>query len=166
MMNKLGSTATTTVIGMLLGPTGMNSGIASLTSPDNQMVTAVGNGHVYAQNVATDLAERSTTTKYPSVYVYCEKIANTQAEKFRSFSGSLQMAIEVRHSQDRLDGLQDALELYVDSATQVLNSGLGDWGNGLYYSGGYDVTVGAVKHGGKNFIQAAKITFRIEVSRN
>lgn len=165
-MNKLGSTATTTVIGMLTGPTGINSGLASLTAPDNQIVGPVDKGHIYGQNVAADMAERSTKTKYPSVYVYCEKIANTLTEKFRSFSGSLQMAIDVRHSQDRLDGLQNALELYVDSATQVLDGSRGDWGNGLYYSGGYEVTVGAVKHGGKNFVQAAKITFRIEVSRN
>lgn len=165
-MNKLGSTATLTVIEMLLSPSGMNSGIASLTAPDNQMITPVDNGHVYAQNVAADVAERSTNIKYPSVYVYCEKIANALTEKFRSFSGSLQMAIEIRHSQDRLDGLQNGLELYIDSVTQVLNSGRGDWGNGLYYAGGYDVTLGAVKHGGKNFVQAAKVTFRIEVSRN
>ena len=165
-MNKLGSTATTTVIEMLVGPTGINSGIASLTAPDNQKILPVDQAHIYDQNVAADLAERSTKTKYPSLYVYCEKIANTQAEKFRSFSGSLQMAIEVRHSQDRLDGLQNALEIYVDSVTQVLSSGPGDWGNGLYYTGGYDVTLGAVKHGGRNFVQTAKITFRIEVSRN
>ena len=165
-MNKLGSTATTKVIEMLLASTGMNSGIASLTTPDSLMVAPVDNGHIYAQNVATDLAERSTKTRYPSLYIYCEKIANTLTEKFRTFSGNLQMAIEVRHSQDRLDGLQNALELYVDSVTQVLNGGRGDWGNGLFYSGGYDVTLGAVKHGGKNFIQAAKIVFRIEVSRN
>jgi len=165
-MNKLGSTASPAVIGMLTGPSGINSGLATLTSPDNQMVAPIDPGHIYAQNVAADLAERSTKMKYPSVYVYCEKIANTLTEKFRRFAGSLQMAIEVRHSQDRLDGLQNALELYTDSVTQVLDGGRGDWGQGLYYSGGYDVTIGAVKHGGKNFVQTAKVTFRIEVSRN
>jgi len=165
-MNKLGSTATTAIIQMLTGPAGINSGLASLTAPDNQMVAPIDAGHIHAQNVAADVAERSTKTKYPSVYVYCEKVANTLAEKFRSFSGSLQMAIEVRYSQDRLDGLQNALELYADSVTQVLDTGRGDWGQGLYYCGGYDVTVNAVKHGGKNFVQTAKITFRIEVSRN
>jgi hypothetical protein len=36
----------------------------------------------------------------------------------------------------------------------------------MYYSGGYEVTLGAVKHGGRNFIQAAKITFEIGVSRS
>ena len=39
-------------------------------------------------------------------------------------------------------------------------------GSGMYYAGGYEVTLGAVKHGGKNLIQAAPITFQIGVSRN
>jgi hypothetical protein len=76
------------------------------------------------------------------------------------------MAVEVRHSQDRLDGLQDRLELYTDAVTQVLHSSRGDWGDGMFYGGMYDVSFGAVKHGGKNFIQAAKITFEIGVSKS
>ena len=116
--------------------------------------------------MASDLAENSLPLKYPSINVYCEKISNDLTEKFRSFSGTVQTAIEVRHSQDRLDGLQDALELYVDSITQVLDAGRGDWGHGMFYAGGYEVALGAIKHGGKNFIQAAKITFPIGVSRS
>jgi hypothetical protein len=165
-MNKLGTTATTTVIGMITGPGGMNAGLETLNEPDNLVALPIDSEQIYGQNVAAELAERSTKVRYPSVYVYCETIANTLAEKFRSFSGSLQMAIEVRHSDDRLNGLQNALELYVDSVTAVLDAGRGDWGNGLYYTGGYEVVLGAVKHGGRNFIQTAKITFRIEVSRN
>ena len=74
------------------------------------------------------------------------------------------MAIEVRHSQDRLDGLQDALELYADAVTQVLDANRGDWGDGMFYGGEYEVAFGAVKQGGKNFIQVAKVTFEIGVS--
>ncbi len=87
-----------------------------------------------AQNVAADLAERSTAVKYPAVNVYCEKIVNNLTEKFRTFSGHVQMAIEVRHSQDRLDGLQDALELYTDAVMQVLDASRGDWGDGMFYA--------------------------------
>jgi hypothetical protein len=165
-MNTLGTTVTTTVIGMITGPSGMNANLGSLSAPGSTVALPVDIEQIYGQNVAAELAERSTTIKYPSVYVYCEKIANTLTEKFRTFSGNVQMAIEVRHSQDRLEGIQNALELYVDSVTGVLDSGRGDWGNGLYYSGGYSVSVGAVKHGGRNFLQLAKISFQVEVNRN
>jgi hypothetical protein len=160
----LGSTATSTIIGMITGPTGMNANLGSLSPPESEIASPINIGQIYSQNVAADLAESSTTIKYPSVYVYCEKIANTMVEKFRTFSGTMHMAIEVRHSQDRLDGIQNALELYVDSATQMLDTERGDWGNGLFYSGGYSVSLGAVKHGGRNFLQSGKITFQIDVS--
>jgi hypothetical protein len=163
---KLGSVATATVIQRITAPSGMNSMLGALAMPDSSLAKPVIVGQVRAQNVAPELAERSQTMTYPSLNVYCEKIANTLKEKFRSFSGSVQMTIEVRHSQDRLEGLQDALELYVDSVTQVLDAERGDWGSGMFYAGGYEVTLAAVKHGGKNFAQAAKITFQIGVSRN
>jgi hypothetical protein len=165
-MNTLGTFATATVVGLISGPTGMNANLASLGSPDNLVAPLIDTAQIYQQNVAAELVEQSTTVKYPSVYVYCEKYANKLTEKFRSFSGTVQMAVEVRHSQDRLDGLQDALELYVDSVTQVLDAERGDWGNGLFYAGGYDVSLGAVKHGGRNFLQTAKILFQIDVSRS
>ena len=76
------------------------------------------------------------------------------------------MAVELRHPQDRLDGLQDTLELYTDALTQVLNGGRGDWGDGMFYGGAYEVSFGPVKKGGKNYLQVAKIAFEIGVSRN
>lgn len=166
MTGKLGSAATAAVIRRITAPSGMNSGLAALTAADSLLAKPIESGHVLSQNVAADLAEKSSPLKYPSVNVYCEKISNDLTEKFRSFSGKVQMAVEVRHSQDRLDGIQDGLELYVDSITQVLDAERGDWGNGMFYTGGYEVTLGAVKHGGKNFIQTAKITFPIGVSRS
>jgi hypothetical protein len=118
------------------------------------------------QNVAAEMAERALGVKYPVVNVYCEKIRNGLREKFRSFSGTVQMAMELRQSQDRLEGLQDRLELYVDAAMQKLNRSRGDWGDGMFFGGAYEVAFGPVKQGGRNFIQVAKVTFEIGVSKN
>ncbi len=166
MAAKIASDATGKVIQRISAPAGMNSSLAALTAPENLLAAPVDANQIRAQNVAADLAERAMPLKYPSLNVYCEKMVNELGEKFRSFSGRVHMAIEVRHSQDRLGGLQEALELYVDAVTQSLNGSRGDWGSGMFYTGGYEVAMGAVKHGGKNFIQTAKITFQIGVSRN
>jgi hypothetical protein len=76
------------------------------------------------------------------------------------------MAIEIRQSQDRLEGLQDRLELYADAVMQLLNGSRGDWGDGMFYNGEYEVAFGPVRQGGKNFMQVAKVTFEIGVSRS
>jgi len=166
MTARIGSAAAAKVIARINAPAGMNAGLAALTAGESSPASPIAAAQVRAQNVAADLAERSTVVQYPLVHVYCEKIVNDLSEKFRSFSGRAQMAIELRHSQDNLNGLQEAVELYTDSITQTLDSTRGDWGDGMYYTGGYEVALGAVKQGGRKFIQAAKITFQIGVSRS
>jgi hypothetical protein len=166
MTGMIGSAATAKVIQRINGPRGVNSGLAALTQGGTASASPLDAARVRSQNVAADLAERSTSVQYPVANVYCEKIVNSLKEKFRTFSGNVQMAIELRHSQDRLDGLQDALELYTDALTQVLHVGRGDWGDGMFYGGEYEVSFGPVKKGGKNYIQVAKVTFEIGVSRS
>jgi hypothetical protein len=166
MTARIGSATTVKVMQRITGPAGVNSSLAALTQAGSALASPLDSAQVRSQNVAADVAERSTTVQYPAVNVYCEKIANTLKEKFRTFSGNVLMAIELRHSQDRLDGLQDSLELYTDALTEVLNTGRGDWGDGMFYGGAYEVSFGPVKKGGKNYIQVAKVTFEIGVSRS
>jgi hypothetical protein len=160
MTGRIGSDATSKVIGRITGEGGINASLGELALP------AFEAAQVRAQNVAPDLAERSGGAQYPAMHVYCEKVVNELKEKFRSFSGRAQMVVEVRHSQDRMEGLQGALESYADAATEALAAARGNWGDGMFYNGGYEVSYGAAKHGGRNFIQVAKVTFELQVSRD
>jgi hypothetical protein len=166
MTGKIGSAATAKVLQRITGPSGVNAGLGALTEGEGAFASLVDTSQVRAQNVASDIAERALGVKYPAVNVYCEKIVNDLRQKFQTFSGQVQMAIEVRQSQDRLEGMEDSLELYVDAAMQMLDGSQGDWGDGMYYGGGYQVAFGPVKQGGKNFMQVAKVTFEIGVNRN
>ncbi len=165
MTSAIGRAVTQSVIQRMSGPTGVNSNLAALTQ-ENPAQTALAGLQVVTENAAPDLLERTAGVQYPTANVCCAKIKNSLKEKFRTFSGSAQMVVEIRHSQDRVDGLQDALELYVDSTTQVLSASRGDWSGGMFYSGGYEVSFGPLKKGGKNFIQTAVITFEIGISRS
>jgi hypothetical protein len=166
MTTPIGSAIASKVLQRITSPAAVNPGLAELLQGSVAAPSAFSAAQVRSQNIAADLADRSTTTQYPSLNVYCEKITNSLEEKFRAFSGTVQMAIDVRHSQDRLEGLQDSLEAYADAVMQVLAANRGDWGDGAFYGGAYQVVFGAVKHGGKNFIQSAKITFEMGVSKN
>ena len=166
MTKNLGSAATIKVVHKLVGPGGVNANLGALTQTERDLAGLLESLQVRAQNAAADIAESVLGDKYPAVNVYCEKIVNELREKFRTFSGKVQMAIELRQSQDRLEGIQDRLELYVDATMQMLNGSRGDWGDGMYYGGGHEVAFGPVKQGGKNFMQVAKVTFEIGVNRN
>ena len=158
-MTASGKAAAEKVVRLLTGPQGLNDNLAAMSLPrmhERQILT---------QNVSLELAERSGEARYPAVHVYCEKVHNEMKEKFRVFSGRAEVAIELRVSQDRLDGIEQSLQACTDAVTQVLEQNRGDWGNGLYYGGAYDVTFAPVKHGGKNLIQVAKIALEVGVSR-
>jgi hypothetical protein len=47
----------------------------------------------------------------------------------------------------------------------LLDDSRGTWGNGCFYSGGYEVQYEPVARGGQNFLQRARVGFEIEVSK-
>ena len=111
MATTIGSLITGQVMALLTGTSGVNFCLSALAQANGQPFSPLNEAQVRAQNVAPDIADKSNTMQYPAVNVYCEKIVNNLEEKFRTFSGSVQTTVELRHSQDRLDGLQDALEI-------------------------------------------------------
>ena len=166
MTGSVAGTTTSKVMQLITSDSGMNATLQSASMPGPLPVELISTQQVSAQNVSIEISDRSQAQHYPLLQVYCEKVSNLLEEKFRTFSGKAQMAIEIRHSQDRIDGLEAALGCYADAMMQVLDFSRGDWGDGMYYGGGYQVAFSAVKHGGKNFVQSAKVIFEIGVSIN
>ena len=154
------------VAGLLRGEGGLQTNIDALAAAETLPSVNLTDRQVITQNVPADLAERSTAGKYPCVHVYCEKVTNLLREKFRTFSGEVGMVIEIRVSTDRVEDLDAQVNLLVDAVTTTLDQNRGDWGAGIFYGGGYEIGFAVVKHGGKNFLQTAKVTFNLEVSRN
>ena len=163
-MLRIAGSSTQKVLGVLTADDGVPAAVEALVLQQGMKLPSIASQQIIGQNVAPDVAEQSTNSNYPLVYVYCSKVVNELREKFRSFSGEAQMVVEARVSQDRLDQIEINLQAYVDAITQVLDNSRGDWGDGVFFDGGYEVTFGGVKHGGKNFLQLAKVVFVLEIS--
>ncbi len=155
-----------TVIEMLEGEGGLQDNINALAVTDSEPAMNLAEWQYIKQNLPAELAERSTAGRYPAICIYCEKMSNQLREKSRIFSGQASMAIEVRISSDRVEGLSGQAGLLVDAVTATLDQNRGDWGRGVFYGGAYEISYGGIKHGGRNFAQTAKVTFNLEVSRN
>lgn len=163
-MLQIAGPSTQKVLGVLAAPDGLPAAVEALNLQRGLKLAAISSQQIIAQNVTPDVSEQSTANNYPLVYVYCNKVANLLREKFRTFSGETQMVVEARVSQDRLDQIESNLQAYVDAITQVLGNSRGDWGDGVFFGGGYEVVFGGVKHGGRNFLQIAKVSFVLEIS--
>lgn len=163
-MAQAGSLATNQLFALLTSPAGVPATITEIADLNGVQPPVFTAAQVTAENVSSEIEERSKAVQYPILNVYCGSVNNLQREKFRTFSGDAHMVIESRVSQDRLDGLETTSQLYVDAVTMVLDQNRGDWGSGVSYNGGYEVNYGPVKHGGRNFLQIAKITFTVDIS--
>jgi len=163
-MSQVASVTTSRLSGLLTAGNGLPSSVASLSASANIVLSPISISQIVPQNVSPEIAERALVTKYPTAHVYCEKVVNLLREKFRAFSGEAHMVVEVRVSQDRLQDLETQTQLYVEAVTNVLDANRGDWGGGVFHGGGYEVSYGAVKKGGRNLLQSARISFVLEVS--
>ena len=163
-MAQAGTIAISRFKQLLVAETGLTTAMKVLADFTGSAADEILERQVMSHQIAFDLEEKTAGAKYPSFHIYCDRISNTLREKFRTFSGTVQLNAEVRVSQDRLDGIDTILHRHVDGLTYVLDQNRGDWGSGMHYAGGYDITFQPIKHGGKNFLQSAKITFAVHVS--
>ena len=163
-MGQIGTVAVKKAAGLLRAPAGLAAGLTAIGQANQVALPLLEATQIIAQNIPADVAEKTAGAKYPAFHIYCERLENTLREKFRQFSGTATLAVDVRVTHDRLEGLDQRLQWYVDALTEVLDSNRGDWGGGLFYTGGYTVVFQPVKHGGKNFLQTAKVNFEVQVS--
>ena len=164
-MAKAGSVVVRKMVEFLTAPdTGLGPAVARAAEESGIDLALIPSGHVVNQNVSFELSERAQVVKYPAVNVYTDRVQNLLTEKFRKFSGKARTIAEVRVSQDRLEGVEEQLRLYVDAVTQVLDANRGSWGEGAFFTGGYEVSIDPVRHGGRNFLQIAKVSFEVDLS--
>jgi len=123
------------------------SALAPLTAAPVAMVS----------QVPQELQERQQKIVFPICRVYCDQIQNDGKVKFRQFSGTYRVVVEVIHSQDRLDGLTDMLQATTDAVGDVLDRNSGNLGGGMVLQPGYVAEIDAVKKGGLHYQQNARV---------
>ena len=110
-----------------------------------------------ASYIPQELEEQQTKIAYPVCRVYCDQIRNGGKVKFRKFSGSYRVVVEVTHSQDRLEGLNDTLQVTADAVGEAFDRNQGNLGNGMVLQPGYEVQIDPVKRGGLHYMQKARV---------
>jgi hypothetical protein len=143
------------------GPGGINDRLA--TMPVSQPIPTIGT--LLKLSAPIDVYEKAASVKYPVASIYCERLRNLQTEKFRTFSGSALLVVEIRVSGARAEDLDSILHTYVEAACQVLEGARGPWTGIGTYTGSYDVKFQAMRPGGKQFTKSAHIEFDIQISR-
>jgi hypothetical protein len=143
------------------GDSGINAQLTAmaLTRPLPALTT------ILKMSAPVEVYEKTTALRYPVATICCERVKNTQAEKFRMFSGSALLVVDIRVSGERAEDLEISLNTYVQAACLVLEGAVGPWTTIGTYTGTYDVKFQAMRYGGKQFTKSARIEFDVLVSR-
>lgn len=152
------------VVRVLSGPGGLRENLDAVAEAEGMEGPALGDCEVMPMNMGTDFLERRGEGRYPSAGVRCEALTNTLTEKFRQFSGKAQLCIDVRVTHDQAAGVERLLHLYTAAVLRSLDQHRGDWGEGLFYAGGYEVDFPALKPGGKRYVHTATVRITVDVS--
>jgi hypothetical protein len=137
---------------------------ADLANAAGVELVCIDASRVADSHIAAELAEKGAGVKYPMAYVYCDRVTNSLTEKFRTFSGTADLSIEIRISHDHAEQLQQQLHVYIDAVTKVIDTKRGQWSGGVFYTGGYEVSISPVKRGGKNYLQTARVKLQVHAS--
>jgi hypothetical protein len=121
---------------------------------------------IILSSASQDMSDRAIQLAYPRICLYGAEIKNAQVEKFRSLSGSLAAVADIWTSGNLISDVDQWIHFYVEAVTNVLRKNIGDWGDGIFFPGAYDVQFQSPKAGGLGFVQVARVTFNLNVSRN
>ncbi|MBV8553390.1 MAG: hypothetical protein JOY54_19000 [Acidobacteriaceae bacterium] len=163
-MLPLSLLAATKISNLLTSSNALQEQISSLASSAQSDIPVINSTHVVLSSASPDLADMNAQLGYPRVCLYCNAIQNKQSEKFRSFSGTIAAVAEVWASANLVTQVDQWIHFYVEALTELLRAQRGDWGDGFFFSGKYDVQFQPPKSGGLGFVQSAKVTCTFNVS--
>ncbi len=158
--------AAQTLSGLLTNGNALQQAVSAIASACNVNVPPITSSQVVLSSASADVADMSLQLTYPRLCLYSSAMKNAQTERFRSFSGSIIVTAEVFASGNLVSDTDQWIHFYVEGMTQILRQNIGDWGNGMFFSGMYDVQLQTPKAGGFGYVESAKVTCSINVSLN
>jgi hypothetical protein len=154
------------ILNLLTSGNALQQEIGNIASSNNAIIPLITPAQVVLNSAAPDMADKDLELTYPRICLYSAGVKNTQLEKFRSLSGTVSVVAEVWASGNLISETDQWIHYYAEAMTNILRQNIGDWGDGIFFSGMYDVQLQAPKVGGIGYVESAKVTCVLNVSRN
>lgn len=154
------------ILNLLIAGNALQQEIETLASSSNVSVPLITSAQIVLSSAPPDMGDKDLELTYPRVCLYTAAVKNTQIEKFRSLSGTVSVTAEVWASGDLISQTDQWIHYYVEALTSILRQNIGDWNDGMFFSGMYDVQLQVPKAGGLGYVESAKVTCVLNVSQN
>jgi hypothetical protein len=140
--------------------------IAAVEDEFGYALPAIPSTQIILSSADADITDRRQQISYPRIAIYSDRVVNNLREKFRTLSGTVSVTVAVAASADLIEQVEQWIHYYVEAITNVLRQNVGEWGNGVFFPGTYDVQLQRPKPGGSGFVQTANVTCVVSVSSN
>jgi hypothetical protein len=144
----------------------IESEVNSLAADSGISLPVLPASQVYVSSSPIGMAELLEELAFPRVSVFSSKLINSQVEKFRSLSGSIAITAEIVATADFVAEADQWIHYYAEAVSNILRNSRGDWGDGIFFSGAYDIDVQPPRAGAAGYIQVAHVSCSVNVSRN
>jgi hypothetical protein len=139
--------------------------LTNLTGSIRMSIPTIDPAHVVLTSALNDVGDTDSRLGYPRVCLYSSGFKNSQLEKFCSLSGFVNATADIWTSANLVDDTDLWIHYYVGAVTTLLRRSVGDWGDGIFFPGAYDVQFQPPKAGGIGFVQLARLRFDLIVSQ-
>lgn len=150
---------------LLTGNSALANALADINASSGANIPIIQAAQVVLSSVANDVGDIDTRLGYPRICLYCAGLKNSQLEKFCSFSGSVNATADIWTSGNFVTDTDRWIHYYVGTVSALLMASAGDWGDGFFFTGVYDVQFQPPKTGGIGFVQLARLRFDLMVTQ-
>lgn len=151
---------------LLANSSALETQITSMSAASGMTIPLITADQVFVSSAPAGMADLQQELGYPRISIFSTKLKNTQVERFRSLSGAVTVSAEIAATADLLSDVDLWIHFYIEAITNILRENRGDWGDGVFYSGAYEVDVHPPKTGASGFLQLARVSFEVGISRN
>lgn len=145
----------------LVGEGGVNGRLDEIAARDMVEPLTVEEERVVIRHAPPKLADEASVGRYPTIYLYCDRIENRLERKFSQFAGRVFLAVDVRVSGDSMEQLDGEIFRLTEAVTDTLASRHGRWTENLAFDGKYEVKFEAVRLGGRDFLQTSRVEIEL-----
>jgi hypothetical protein len=151
------------LLALLVNPdAGVNAQMSTIEARDGVIMQRIPDAQVVTMNLSAEVADDNLDFEYPAIFLWGEEAQNDNREKFAWFSGTIELAVDLRITADGPENLESSLHRYVEAILNVLQASQGEWTPGLVFSGQYTVRYSPARLGGDNFLQTARLAVSLE----
>jgi hypothetical protein len=150
---------------LLTAESALTHELTNLAVSNGTNIPPIDSEHVVLSSVSNDVGDTDSRLGYPRVCLYSSGYRNSQNEKFCSVSGIVNATADIWASANLVDDTDRWIHYYVQAVSLLLQRSAGDWGDGIFFSGVYDVQFQSPRAGGLGFTQLARLRFDLTVSQ-